>query len=135
MFEVSGRGAPWTARRSVSAERSKRRCNSVPSFLFPLFSLLFLCGCSSQTDLYPLRNGTVETANFSRPSTASLNQQTDNIQVGTRRYDAIKATVALSTGSDSYELITWYAKGLGPIRQEQRTDGKLDYKVELLSGP
>ena len=80
-------------------------------------------------------NGTVETANFSRPATASLNQQTDNIQVGTRRYDAIKATVALSTGSDSYELITWYAKGLGPIRQEQRTDGKLDYKVELLSGP
>jgi len=80
-------------------------------------------------------NGTLDTANFNRTATASLNQNPENIQVGTRRYDAIRAVVSLSTGNDNYEMITWYAKGLGPIRQEQRTNGKLDYKVELISGP
>lgn len=79
--------------------------------------------------------GTVETATAVTAAQAMLRQQNESIEIGTRRYDSTKATVSMKIGNDDLELETWYAKGIGPVRQEQRTNGKLDYKVELLSGP
>jgi hypothetical protein len=32
-------------------------------------------------------------------------------------------------------VTTWFVAGVGAVRQEQRTDGRLDVRAELIAGP
>jgi hypothetical protein len=79
--------------------------------------------------------GMVEVMGSAQKAQEFLHQEPDSIELGSKKYEAIKATLNLKLPDKEVELETWYAPGIGPIRQEQRTNGKLDMKVELLGGP
>jgi hypothetical protein len=46
--------------------------------------------------------------------------------------DTTRTTVALSLADRQISLINWYRSGVGLVRQEQRTDGRLDMTLEYL---
>lgn len=79
--------------------------------------------------------GSLETMGRIFPAHAFLSQQADTVDLGTKRYDTIKTTLSLKYNSQDVELETWYAKGIGPIQQDQRTNGRLDDHVLLLEAP
>lgn len=52
-----------------------------------------------------------------------------------RKVEAIKSTLVLESAHGTHEILTWYGKGLGILRQEQRKAGRLQISIEYLSGP
>lgn len=52
-----------------------------------------------------------------------------------RKIEAVKSTLVLESSIGSHEILTWYGKGLGILRQEQRRSGRLQISIEYLSGP
>ena len=80
-------------------------------------------------------SGQVQNLGRTLPAQAILSQSLDSVDVGAQKMDAVKATLDIKFDARSVELTTWYAKGVGPVRQDQRTNGKLDYHVDLLGGP
>jgi hypothetical protein len=81
-------------------------------------------------------SGQVETLGVSVPAHAILSQSLEPVDIGAKRVDALRADLTLSLPNNkTVELNTWYAKGIGLVRQDQRTNGNLDIHVELLGGP
>jgi hypothetical protein len=80
-----------------------------------------------------LWTGAVEMLGRSFDAEATLVQVDDKVQLGARKYDSIKATLNIKMGTKNIELLTWYAPDMGPLRQEQRTDGVLNYSLEYLA--
>jgi hypothetical protein len=82
-------------------------------------------------------DGTMEAAGKTVNVSATLKQNPESIDVGTHKFDAIKAvlTIDVATPKGTIELETYYAKGIGILKQVQRTNGKLDVGLEYLSGP
>lgn len=52
-----------------------------------------------------------------------------------REYKAVVAELDIETKGRHINMKTWYVKSIGILRQEQRTDGKRDRRLEYLSGP
>jgi len=81
-------------------------------------------------------SGQVETLGISQPARATLKQKIEPIDIGSKRVDALRADLTISLPNNKIvELDTWYAKGIGPVKQDQRTNGNLDIHVELLGEP
>ncbi len=66
---------------------------------------------------------------------AALAQAPDRVRVGTQSFPAAKASLTVLDGSRRIEAISWYVDGIGLVRTEHRTDGKLDVQMDLLAGP
>jgi hypothetical protein len=62
-------------------------------------------------------------------------QRPETLEVGGREYETLRSTVELSAGGERIELDTWFAPGIGPLRQEQRTNGLLVGTLERVAGP
>lgn len=70
-----------------------------------------------------------------KPAEASLSQRPEALRVGTRQVQAIRTDLTLQDGTRRIEVVSWYEDGVGLVRQEHRTDGRLDVQLELLAGP
>jgi hypothetical protein len=80
-------------------------------------------------------HGQLQNLGVMQKAEATLTQSTDMIDVGSKKFDTIKATLTVKSAGKDIVVETWYAKGVGPIRQTQRTGDKLNVKVDLLGGP
>jgi hypothetical protein len=70
----------------------------------------------------PLRwQGFVETMGKSSAAKAILTHSREKKTIGTQAYDTVLATLEMNISGRKMELKTWYAPGIGPILQEQRT--------------
>lgn len=66
-------------------------------------------------------------------ATATQSQSVDNdLTFEGRKLKSIRSVVKLQAEGHTLELITWFSDGVGIVRQEQRTDGELVMKLELL---
>ena len=79
-------------------------------------------------------SGTVEILGKTQNASAEMNQQPETIDFRSSKLETEKSTVTVHLPQETIDLETWYARGVGPVRQEQRTNGKLDVRVELLGG-
>lgn len=79
--------------------------------------------------------GSATTFGRTLEASAVIAQAKDRIVLGSRKLDVQKVSVQMRAGPRSIETITWFAPGIGPVRQEQRVDGRLTRSLEYLSGP
>lgn len=72
--------------------------------------------------------------NRSIPTEANLQmvQKPEILKSPSAEKQTLKVTLTGTIGSTPIELITWFAKGKGIIRQEQRENGKLMVWLELI---
>jgi len=78
--------------------------------------------------------GNVEWFGKARPATATLEQVPDRVRIGSTEVPATLSTVRLTTEDRNVELQSWFVDGLGLVRQDQRTDGILNVRMEYLRG-
>lgn len=65
----------------------------------------------------------------------TADSKAEKLDLGGRKLSTTKVETRLTIAGQAVELDTWFAAGIGIVRQEQRTDGKQDLAIELLSGP
>lgn len=80
-------------------------------------------------------SGSVMLSGKTYPAVASLKQSKAKLSTPGRTWDTVLVTISLKVGDRNIEILTWYAKGHGPVRQEQRTNGVWDVGFDYLSGP
>lgn len=68
-------------------------------------------------------------------ASASLEQKPVNLSLPGRQYATLHTKLTVRTPEATVEVLTWYAEGIGPLRQEQRTNGAWDVGLEYLGGP
>lgn len=66
-------------------------------------------------------------------ATGTLTQSKTSLSIGGRKFDTIKTLLVIDTAKRQIELETYYAQGIGPVKQEQRTNGRFDLAMELLA--
>jgi hypothetical protein len=77
--------------------------------------------------------GKVTFIETSWPARATQSQSTDDdLTFEGHKLHCVRSVVKLQSEKGSIELITWFSDGIGIVQQEQRTDGKLVLKLELL---
>jgi len=93
-------------------------------------------GARGRSPRRPARSwsGRVETMGKTCAGSANLYQEEASVTLGARQYPALKATLRLVAGAHKIELVTWYVDGMGPLRQEQQTNGLQDVSMEYLGG-
>jgi hypothetical protein len=73
------------------------------------------------------------------PCTAKLSQMPETYNKGTRELKTTKAILAIYLPDREIELTTWYANGIGPLSQVQRSKQggtvRFDIGMEHLGGP
>lgn len=67
-----------------------------------------------------------------KPMTATITNKKAKETVGSRPMDVTLVDVKFSNGD---EALTWFAPGIGIVRQEQRREDRLVAKLVYLSGP
>lgn len=78
--------------------------------------------------------GLVETMGKTEAAKAVLTHSREKQKIGSQPYDTVVATLRVKVGQRRMELKTWYAPGIGPILQEQRTlnsDGVSELDIGL----
>lgn len=80
-------------------------------------------------------NGTVRGLAGARRASMTADSKAEKLDLGGRKLSTTKVETRLTIAGQAVELDTWFAAGIGIVRQEQRTDGKQDLAIELLSGP
>ena len=68
-----------------------------------------------------------------KPASAVLIEQLDTVDFGTRKVNAILATLTIRIPNGVLELQSWYQSGVGLIQQEQRTNGTRIVQLSLVS--
>ncbi len=81
-------------------------------------------------------SGQVESMGIALPATAKLTQKSEPVDIGAKRVDTLRADLAVYLPNNKViELDSWYAKGIGLVKQDQRTNGNLDIHLEWLGEP
>jgi hypothetical protein len=70
-----------------------------------------------------------------RAAKATLTSEKESLRTPTRTFSAVKCRLSVVCEGDTIELDSWFAKGVGLVRQEQRTNGTQDVRLEWMSGP
>jgi hypothetical protein len=78
--------------------------------------------------------GNIEWFGKARSGVATLEQRQDRARLGSAEVPATLTVVRLSADNRTVELSSWFVDGIGLVRQEQRTDGILDVRLEYLRG-
>ncbi len=69
-------------------------------------------------------------------ATARLTHETQKLKLDANEYSTTRSRLQIIIdGTKSVELTTWFAPGIGIVRQEQRTGSNLDIRIDYLSGP
>jgi hypothetical protein len=63
---------------------------------------------------------------------ASLRQALEKIRWRGRVTDALRVVLTITADGNEIEIATWYVQGEGPVRQEHRTNGRLDVALRSL---
>lgn len=77
----------------------------------------------------------VTTGGRKTEATAEATQRPEDLEVGGRTFKTLRSTLTLRIDGATLELDTWFAQGIGPLRQEQRAGGVLVTALERVSGP
>lgn len=65
--------------------------------------------------------------------TATQSQKPDNeLEYNGMKLHCIRSTIHMKTAAREIELLTWFAPGIGIVKQEQRTDGTLLVSLSLV---
>lgn len=67
-------------------------------------------------------------------ATATLAQEAKPLDLGSRKYQAIHALLSITAPGSEIEVSVWYAKGIGPVRWEQRVNRGQVLRAEYVSG-
>lgn len=76
--------------------------------------------------------GMVTVLGRSNPGTAVLIQEPESLQLGMKKVKTTRATLTIQSGGNVLDLVTWYQAGEGPVRQEQRTNNRMDVSLESI---
>jgi len=88
------------------------------------------------TESRPMRwKGQVMTAFGSEPAKGQLSQRAEKLTVEGRPFEAMRTELAIDRPLGQTVLTTWFARGVGIVRQEQRTRGVMDLRLEWIAGP
>lgn len=79
--------------------------------------------------------GIVRTMAGEREARGSLVQASDSLTIAGRSYDTRRTTLTVEGLGPRLELQSWFAEGIGLLRQEQRVGDQLVRSVEYLAGP
>lgn len=74
--------------------------------------------------------GKIESFGTTRPAGATLRQRQTKLE--DNKADLVQTILELSVGGATMEVRTWFEKGKGIVKQEQRTNGNLVVAMELL---
>jgi len=77
-------------------------------------------------------HGRVVVLGKENPASATLTERNDKVDLGTRKVNAILATLTLKMPRGKIQLDSWYQEGVGLIQQEQRTGGIRIVQLQLL---
>ncbi len=77
--------------------------------------------------------GILETNGATYPATGTIKQKEEKIQIRGRSILTLLSTVTVLTAGRKIELETWFERGVGPVRQQKRTNGAFNFSMELLS--
>jgi len=66
-------------------------------------------------------------------ATATLVQEPDKQQLAGQTVQMTKSTLTVLTAGNKIELITWFQKGEGPVRQEQRNNDRTVVKFDSIA--
>lgn len=79
--------------------------------------------------------GAVSTVEKTTRATAVITQEPDEVTANGREFRAVRSTVKVAIPGQEIEILSWFVRGIGCVRQEQRTGGKLEMRMEWMSGP
>ncbi|MCH7904384.1 MAG: hypothetical protein IH944_07430 [Armatimonadetes bacterium] len=81
--------------------------------------------------------GTAITNGEEYSARATLTVSEETLDVGGTRHETIKTTLDIDIAGEPLQLMTWFARDIGIVRQEQRRGTPLtfDHSIEFLSGP
>lgn len=79
--------------------------------------------------------GIVRTLAGEREARATLVQATDSLTLGGRSYETRRTVLSVEGLGPRLELRSWFAEGIGLLRQEQRVGDQLVRSIEYLAGP
>lgn len=80
-------------------------------------------------------SGIMRTLAGAKEAEAQLEQESEKITIGGRTYTTRRAKVTIVGLGAPIELTTWFAEGMGIVRQEQRIGDQLVRSMEYLAGP
>jgi hypothetical protein len=63
---------------------------------------------------------------------ATIRQEPAKLKVGAREYETLRTRIVLRAGPDKIEVESWYAPGIGLLRQNHRTNDKFDLSIERI---
>lgn len=79
--------------------------------------------------------GEVITNGKSQPASAQLELAEEEIQVNSRKAKCRVSRLKISIEEGELLIETWFARGIGIFRQDQRRDGKSMTRLEWINGP
>jgi len=79
--------------------------------------------------------GKLETPFGTESAKADLAHTEEKIKIAGRTFEAVRSELRLERNLGTTTLLTWFAPGVGIVRQEQRTRGALDFRLEWVAGP
>ena len=79
--------------------------------------------------------GALETTSGKERAAGRLSHGSEQHKLGGRDFEAVRTELVLTRPRSSTTLTTWFIEGIGIVKQEQRTNGELDLRLEWVSGP
>lgn len=79
--------------------------------------------------------GVVTVASRRYPAKAELTQATEKFKVAGRNLTATRSDLLISMNGKTMSITTWFAPGIGVVRQEERSADQLLRSIEYLRGP
>lgn len=79
--------------------------------------------------------GTLQTVQGKEAATGKLTHENKKLEIGSRSLQTVQSQLTIKRPNATTILTTWLSEGIGIVRQEQRTNGALDLRIEWVSGP
>ena len=80
-------------------------------------------------------NGTLETSSGREKASARLTHDNEKLESAGRPIPTIRTQLVIKRPRSTTTLTTWFSEGIGIVRQEQRTEGKFELRLDRVSGP
>lgn len=68
-------------------------------------------------------------------ATGSLSHGKETLKIAGRNFETTRSELSFERAVGTTTITTWFAAGTGIVRQEQRTRGALDLRLEWVAGP
>ncbi len=105
-------------------------CESLPNASFSPAAPLFDGGQTNRK-----WQGEIVTVFGKEPAKATLTHRDEKLTLGGRPFETVRTDLEIDRPIGRTTLTTWFAREVGIVRQEQRTRGALDLRMDWISGP